>query len=280
MISLCVVIKIYNEYEMLADCITSLNGQMLQPKKIIVADDGSPHPNVQNEVNQLRQEFPELNIQLLKLPLKLEPNLDTVGRTWKEAWILLKESEDFTYFAMLDVDTRLEANYYDIIIQEMEKNPLLGCVSGTIKIRDVRGDYIEEINVGAKFGRRNARGSGKVIRTSLLRDISDNEFPAVDWDTWINTKVKVKGYKCPQIDNIFMYQERPTTRVAGKDLYRNGRLTYHFGYNPLLLLIKMIIAKKGALEMFRGYLKARKANWKLEDEEVRKYFGWRFFLHF
>ena len=88
------------------------------------------------------------------------------------------------------------------------------------------------------------------------------------------------GNKSPKIDNVFMYQERPTTRVAGKDNFRNGRLSYHFGYNPILLMLKMILAKKGAFSIFRGYLNARKEKWKLADEEVRKYFGWGFFYIF
>jgi len=77
-----------------------------------------------------------------------------------------------------------------------------------------------------------------------------------------------------------MYQERPTSRVVGKDLFRNGRLTYHFGYNPALLLLKMLLAKRGALSILRGYLDARKQKWRLTDQEVRKYFGWGFFLHY
>jgi hypothetical protein len=180
---------------------------------------------------------------------------------------------------MLDVDTRLERDYYQRIIQEMNQQPKFACASGAIKIRSKTREYTEQINIGAKIGRKDARGSGKVIRTSFIAEVEDN-FPEVDWDTWINTKAKVRGFKSPQIDNVLMYQERPTTRVAGKNHFRNGRLTYHFGYNPILLFLKMVLAKKGALTILRGYLDARKKKWKLRDEEVRRYFGWGFFLHF
>jgi len=46
-----------------------------------------------------------------------------------------------------------------------------------------------------------------------------------------------------------------------------------------LLFLKMVMAKRGALTILRGYLSARKDKWKLKDKEVRKYFGWRFFFH-
>ncbi|MFX0049675.1 MAG: glycosyltransferase family 2 protein [Candidatus Hodarchaeota archaeon] len=280
MSNLCVVIKVYNEFNLLEGCIRSLLCQVLVPNQVIIVDDGSPDPNVSKEITRLSRDYSQLKIQLLRLALKPKPNLDTVGRTWKHAWYEIKKKGQFDYFGMLDADTRLEENYYEEIISEIEKNPKIMCASGTIKIKTQTNEYIEQINIGAKVGRKDARGSGKVIRTAFLEEIKDFEFPEVDWDTWINTKAKVRGFKSPQIDNVFLYQERPTTRVIGKDQFRNGRLTYHFGYNPILLLLKMILAKRGASTILRGYLDARRKKWKLKDSEVRKYFGWRFFLHF
>ncbi|MHA2157195.1 MAG: glycosyltransferase family 2 protein [Candidatus Hodarchaeales archaeon] len=268
----CVVIKIYNEFEMLEGCIQSLASQIMKPKQVIIVDDGSPDEGVSKEILRLKKEYLSLNIELLRLSLKSKPNLDTVGRTWMNAWQkIVTNGLVFNYFAMLDSDTRLMDNYYSSIIDVMEEN-------ARIIVRQDALEYIEKINIGAKLGRKDARGSGKVIRTSFLTQV-ERDFPEIDWDTWINTKAKVRGFKSPQIDNIFMYQERPTTRVIGKDNHRNGRLTYHFGYNPILLLLKLILAKKGAISIFKGYIDARKKKWKLEDEEVRKYFGWKFFFH-
>jgi glycosyltransferase involved in cell wall biosynthesis len=277
---LCVVIKVYNEYEMLEECIRSLTYQKFKPNKVIVVDDGSSDPRVSTEVDRLSKEVLEVKIDQIRLALKEKPNLDTVGRTWKAAWFKIKKEGKFDYFGMLDADTRLERDYYERIISEMEHNPKLACASGAIKIKTESSEYIEDINIGAKLGRKDARGSGKIIRTAFLAEIKEEDFPEVDWDTWINTKAKIRGFKCPQIDNIFMYQERPTTRVAGKDNFRNGRLTYYFGYNPILLLMKMILARRGAITILKGYLDARKRKWRLRDSEVRRYFGWRFFFHF
>ncbi len=276
---LCVVIKIYNEFEMLDECIKSLNTQTHKPSAVIIVDDGSPDQGVKNETLRLSQAFPDLNIELIQLPFKKVPNLDTVGRTWKAAWFHLETDSNYDFFGMLDADTRLMPNYYEQIINEMEKHPKIACASGAIKIQTENSEYIEEINIGAKIGRKDARGSGKVIKISFLKEIAEQDFPEVDWDTWINTKAKVRGYSSPQIDNVFMIQERPTTRVAGKNHFRNGRLSYHFGYNPLLVMVKMLLAKSGAVAIFKGYLDARKKKWRLKDDEVRKYFGWRFFTH-
>ncbi len=278
MSKLCVVIKVYNEFEMLEECIKSLENQTTPPDQVIVSDDGSPNPKVSEEILRLSKVNPNLKIKLIRLPLKDKPDLDTVGRTFNEAWFSVKE-QDFDYFATLDADTVLPRDYYKSLVEEMEKNPNFGCTSGVIRVKTDSSDYIEDINIGSKIGRKDARGSGKIIRVSLLQQIQKEVFPKIDWDTWINTKAKVLGMKCPQIDSIHMFQGRPTTRVAGKDNFRSGRLTYHFGYNPILLFLKIILAKRKGLVLLRGYLNARKADWRLEDAEVRKYFGWKFFLH-
>lgn len=278
--SFCVFVKIYNEYEMLEDLIKSLLEQTLIPNEVIIIDDGSPDPNVKGEVEQLIEKYLGLNLKLLQLSLKTEPNLDTVGRTFNSAWFELAKDKKFDYIATLDADTRLEPYYYEKIIKIMNENHSIGCASGIIIVKDRMKEYKEQINIGAKFGRKDARGSGKVIRTSILYSTPREYFPEVDWDTWINTRAKIGNLKARELSEVYMIQERPTTRVAKKDLFRNGRLTYHFGYNPVLLLLKAVLAGFGGIQILQGYWKARKEKWKLKDKEVRNYFGWKFFLHF
>ncbi|PWI48911.1 hypothetical protein CEE45_04055 [Candidatus Heimdallarchaeota archaeon B3_Heim] len=276
----CVFVKVYNEYEMLEELVKSLLEQTLVPDEVIIIDDGSPDPNVRVEIERLINKYPSLNLKLLQLSIKTVPNLDTVGRTFNTAWFELAKAARYDYVATLDADTRLEPYYYEKIITTMGNTPSLGCVSGIIVVKDQLNEYVEQINVGAKFGRKDARGSGKVIRSSLLESTPSEYFPEVDWDTWINTRAKIRKMKARELSEVYMIQERPTTRVAKKDLFRNGRLTYHFGYNPILLLLKTILAGFNGIKILKGYWSARKEKWKLKDKEVRAYFGWKFFLHF
>ncbi|MFX0184852.1 MAG: glycosyltransferase [Candidatus Hodarchaeota archaeon] len=276
---LCIFVQVYNEYELLEELVQSLKEQTLKPTRVIIIDDGSPIPEVLEEIKRLANSYQALNIESLRLPLKEEPDLDTVGRGLKIAWLSIKD-DDFEFVSILDADARPAPDYYETIVEEMNQNSKIACASGALVVKTEKKEYIEEINIGAKFGRKDARGTGKVIRTSFLRNINPDDFPDVTWDTWINTKAKIRKYKTPQIDKTFFYTKRPTTRVVKKDLYRNGRITYHFGYNPILLLMKMILAGKGGLQIWRGYRQAKKVKWQLKDREVRKYFGWRFFLHF
>ncbi|MHA2243687.1 MAG: glycosyltransferase [Candidatus Hodarchaeales archaeon] len=275
----CVFVQVYNEYDQLEDLVQSLVEQTLKPTRVIIIDDGSPNPEVLEETKRLAENYPELNIEPLRLPLKEKPDLDTVGKGLKIAWLKIKDY-DFDYVSILDVDAELDPKYYEIITQKMDKNPKIACASGALIVKTATKEYYEQINIGAKVGRRDARGTGKVIRTSLLRTIDPDLFPDVTWDTWINTKAKIRKFKTPQIDETYFYTNRPTTRVVKKDLYRNGRLTYYFGYNPIILVVKVVLAGKGGINILKGYWYARKEKWQLKDKEVRKYFGWKFFFHF
>ncbi|MHA1978525.1 MAG: glycosyltransferase family 2 protein [Candidatus Hodarchaeales archaeon] len=276
----CVFVKVYNEYEMLEELVKSLLEQTLVPDEVIIIDDGSPDPNVRVEIERLIKEYPSLNLKPLRLSLKTDPNLDTVGRTFNTAWFKLAKAANYDFIATLDADTRLESHYYEKIITRMNEIPSVGCASGIIIVKDKLKEYTEQINIGAKFGRKDARGSGKVIRASILNSTPHDYFPEIDWDTWINTRSKVSKMKSPELTDVYMIQNRPTTRVVKKDLYRNGRLTYHFGYNPILLILKTVLAGFGGKDILKGYWNARKDKWRLNDKEVRAYFGWKFFLHF
>ncbi len=276
---LCIFVQVYNEYELLDNLIQSLKEQTHIPDRLIIIDDGSPETKVLNEIERLSQEYPSLNIHPLGLPLKEKPDLDTVGVGLKKAWISIKD-RGFEYVSILDADAGLAPDYYKVIITALGNNLDLGCASGALIVKTEEREYLEDINIGAKVGRKDARGTGKVIRASLLHDIELEIFPDITWDTWINTKAKLKGLKSPQINETYFYTSRPTTRVMKKDLFRNGRLSYHFGYNPILVLMKIILAGTGGLKILKGYRSARKASWKLKDSDVRSYFGWKFFLHF
>jgi len=278
-LKLCILVQVYNEFEPLEELAKSLMEQTLKPIKTIFIDDGSPDQRVLEEIKRLSEKYGELNIEPLVMPKKDEPNLDTIGRGLKKAWLSIKDT-DIDYLSIIDTDTRPSKHYYYKMIDILEKNPDYACASGVLVVKTEDDEYEEEINIGAKVGRKDARGAGKVIKTSFLKTIDLDDFPEVAWDTWINTKAKIRKFKAPQVDDTHFYTSRPTTRVVKKDLHRNGRLTYLFGYNPILLLMKVVLARTGGLTLLKGYFQARKNKWRLKDKEVRDYFGWKFFLHF
>lgn len=305
--SLVLFIKFYNGTKDQLDTIfQNLTDQVFKPNKIVIVDDGSPNldPN-DNWINDLRYKYRgKLNLQYYRTRhLKKEPDLNTVGVAMKFAYYteMYKEKMDYDYIAWMDLDTLFTKDYFKNLIHTMDNNPDLACASGGLcvpkydmkdatpdeLIKEMENGYerlapewrVENINIGASFGRKDARGSGKVVRGSFLKNIDQHLFPDVDWDTWINTRGKIEGFKTKQLDDTFYVSTKPTTRVKNLNPHRNGTLTYHFGYNPLLVLMKTILSKGKAFEFLRGYREAKRNKWQLPDKEVRQFFGWRFIFH-
>lgn len=300
-------IKFYNgTKDQLDKIFQNLEKLTLKPSKIVVVDDGSPDLDPQNNwINDLRYKYRDtLNLDYYRSRIyKAKPDLNTVGQSMFIAYSteIYRGGRKYDYISWMDLDTLFTKYYFQNIIHTMENNPELVCASGGLcvpkydmkgatpdeMIEELEKGYerlapewrVENINVGASFRRKDARGSGKVVRNSFLMDIKSSDFPAVGWDTWINTRAKIEGFKAKQLNDTFYVSTQPTTRVKNLNPHRNGELTYHFGYNPLLVLMKTVLSKRKALEFLRGYRKARQMKWKLPDKEVRKFFGWRFLLH-
>lgn len=269
-----VLASIYREAELIKPFLDSMKDQTLVPACVVIIDDGTPNISIQKEIEEWKKDNYSLCVEYIaKGAQKIKPNLDQVGEAYGYAWRWYYSKEDYDYITIFDPDSLPESEYFEKLARFMQNNPDYACVSGVL-----RTNGKERINFGARFGRKDARGCGKFVRGDFLRSIRISLFPSVAWDTFLNVRAKIAGFKAKQLD-ITYFKSRITTRVSGKSSFRNGRLTYHFGYNPMLVLLKMILLRRRALVFLRGYLDARKNKWRLKDAEVRKWFGWRFFLH-
>jgi len=267
---LIVFIQIHGEADKLESCLKSLENQSLLPSLVVVVDDGTPNSSVLNAVYSF--ETNGFRIEYFCGIEDKEPDLDTVGISIGRAYIeFVRNKSCFDYLSIIDVDSLPTVDYYKNIISAMIEKPDLVCASGVIYFDDIL-----ENRISAKVIKRtDARGSGKVISVPFLDSIFIFNFPEVAWDTWINVRAILAGKLSLEIDTIRLNTTRKTTRLENRDLFRDGRLTYHFGYNWLLLLYKIIT--RGRVVWY-GYLDARKNKWLLKDSEVRKHFGWRYFL--
>lgn len=276
--SYVVLIQIHDEADKLAECLESLEKQTLKPNSVIIVDDGTPNNSIYEEYMKLVNNIGYIKVEYCQAAHPKDPNLDTVGKAINHVWVTKILMDGFTpplydYLSIIDVDSHPEPTYYEKLITAMEEDQDLICTSGDIVV----GGKTEKF-VSAKVIKRNyAQGSGKIIRTDFLSKIPLDLFPEVAWDTWINTRAKLAGKKAIQIPGINLYCSRPTTRLVKGNNFRDGRLTYHFGYNPLLLLYKIIFR---GTDILKGYRDARKKRWRLPDESVRKWFGWRYLIHF
>lgn len=271
--SYVVLIQIHDEADKLAKCVESLANQTLLPDCVVVVDDGTPNDSVILKTIEIIESrgLSRMKLEYCQAASPKKPNLDTVGKAILYAWLtkvtVQFDKPCYDYVSIIDVDSIPPTGYYERIIKAMNGNPDLVCASGIIQV----GTKVEKTRI------KDARGSGKVIRTDFLANIPLNLFPEVTWDTWINTKAKLAGKKTRQIIRISLYSTRRTTKLTPKGAFWAGRLAYHFGYNPLLVFGKILLRGK---DVWRGYQYAKQNHWILPDPEVRKWFGWRYWVHF
>jgi hypothetical protein len=204
-----------------------------------------------------------LQIVATKMPPKSRGNLDTLGHAYNLAFNEHKEylsSLNPDYLAMVDVDTKLPADYFHFIMNLMDRDKLLGCVAAHIKGERTRSNW--------------PRGSGKVVRWDIVQKIG--EFWDLDADTFFNIKALRHGYGLMVVDEVVTEAEE-SHLLTRKGRFRFGRLNYYERKNPLLVLqMALVLARKRqwASDYLRGYFQEwSKGTWKCKDSDVRYFYS-------
>ncbi len=260
--SYLVISNVWNEEGNLDSIYKQLFKQTIKPTRWLMINDGSTD-NTLDELEKLKLKCSQyIPLTIFSMPRKSRGNLDTLGIAIRTA--LKSISKRYDFYVKLDIDTVLPANYFEIIFEEFTKDPKLMCASGTI------------YHKGRKEPNRRkwARGSGLVIRGSLF-DYYRHNIPEVTLETWIGTLAKIHGYNTREFNQITEIQINPTTQLTSKGAFRRGRLAYYFGFNPISVLFRALIAefmtRKGGKNLFQGYIFAWKNKWRINNELIRGY---------
>jgi hypothetical protein len=175
----------------------------------------------------------------------------------------------FDYYCILDADSRIAPPYYSEIISRMENDPELGMTSGIVVTADGRERTRSHI----------PRGSGSATRASVWRSLRREDLPDFDIDAFFTAKARIMGLETKMYGDIEVYQNRPTTISSP---YRKGRLMAIHWYNPIIVAahaIRIFISGGNPIPLIRGYVQGLKGK-RIEDEDVKAYFGRRFILDF
>lgn len=266
---ICLISNSWNEAAQLPELFESVAKQTLLPAIWLFIDDGSTDetPRV---LEDLVVKHPQLNVRIISMPRKEKGNLDTLGIVIKKALRTLTEHYD--YYVKLDVDTRMPPHYFEEITKRFEQDPKLMVASGVLVV-----------NGKPEPNRRKfARGSGIVIRGWFFeRFISD--IPDVTIEAWINTKARFHGYKTRQFDDLVLIQTRPTTQLTARGSFRNGRLSYYFNYNFIIVLAKALayaLLRKNGSAILKGYWYTWHQGWKIKDPEIKFYYSRYIFVDY
>ncbi len=167
------------------------------------------------------------------------------------------QNEEFDFIVKLDGDLQLEHGYFEKLINEFEKDPLLGIASGV---------YFEERAKGwvpVSMPPYHAAGATKVIRRKCFHDI-EGFINGPGWDTVDEIRAWGKGWRTAHFENITFYHlknegtgmgYRKTNLIHGEIYYLTGGSKAFF----LGKVVKRIVGGKpflaAGIYMLLGYLR-------------------------
>jgi len=146
-------------------------------------------------------------------------------------------------------DCEYPNDYCRSVANAMTQNPRLVVASGTPS------------QVGLRTYEHTPSGSGRIIKTSFLKEIGF-KFPVkAGWEAWLLYEASHNGYRTELLNGIRYKHVRP--RGAKHAFTYWGAAMYTLGYHPLYALgrmtknIAMDHSLKSSLGLLRGYLTAR-----------------------
>ncbi len=169
--------------------------------------------------------------------------------------------DDFDYVCKLDGDLGLPERYFEVLMEHMEANPLMGNMSGKTYIPTESGKWVSE-----RMGDENAIGASKFYRIACFRDIGGFVAQA-SWDGIDGHRCRMKGWIAGSLDleEIRLKHYRPqgsSQQGIWTGRKRWGRGKYFMGSSLIYVFAVSVFRMRerpfvlGGLGILYGYLQA------------------------
>jgi len=223
----------------------SLFGQAKAPNRVTVVDDGST-----DDTQNILRKYMELNGNLRVLT-KPDRGYDIrrVPANINQAWV---SNADLPadYFMISGDDCTYPAGYADSLLARMQADQWLVVASGHLT------------SGGGQIREPSPSGSGRMVRSSIWRQVG-SAYPLIaGWETWLLYKAAQRGFRVKLFDDLVYEHERP--RGTGHQFVYWGAAMGTLGYHPLYAVgriarngIIRTVGAAGAISMLRGYLQSR-----------------------
>ncbi|MFV8360081.1 glycosyltransferase family 2 protein [Flavobacterium sp. LS1P3] len=268
-----IVIPAHNEEAFIALTLDSLISQTVLPKKVVIVNDNSTDKTAEI-VTAYAKENP-----FISLVNKTSSAIHLPGSKVIQAFHKGFETLDDEYdvIVKLDADLILPNNYFETILNILEKDATIGMAGGFAYI-EKNGEWILE-NLTDKD---HIRGAFKAYRKACFQQIG-NLKPAMGWDTVDELLSKFYGWKVVTDASLIVKHLKPTGANYNKTArYKQGEAFYTLGYGFLITCIasaKLAMMKKKPLlflDYIKGFWKAKAAKTPLlvtaeQAKFIRKY---------
>lgn len=238
--------------------IATVAAQTIRPTRWVIVDDGSSDdtPKVLEKA-ALEHDF-------IRVVRREDRGERKVGPGVIDAFYAGLDTEDLAEFAFvckMDADLELPPRYFERLMEEMEREPRLGAVSGKMFLRDERGKLHHE-----RRGDDHAAGPTKFYRTVCFEQIG-GFVRMVGWDGIDGHMCRLRGWIARSIMDdelkvVHLRQMGSSHKGLLHGRVRGGQGKWRIGSSPWYLLATAVYRMAdpplivGSLAMTAGYFGA------------------------
>ncbi|KXS41628.1 MAG: glycosyl transferase family protein [Methanolobus sp. T82-4] len=232
-----VVTPCKNEEDSLPGLIESVLNSTVKPKMWVIIDDGST-----DSTPEILKDF-EDRYSWVHVIHGIESERDLsfhyseiVDSAIKHSLNLCtKKNIPCDFISLIDADMYLDADFFEKILERMDKDPNLGICSGSAAYY-LNGELVNETGRS-----QNPIGGLRIWRTKCFED--SGGFPySYSADSVSNVLALLGGWKIMKYDDVIAITARPTTSTEGywKGYKTRGISDYYRDYHPFYVLLKSI----------------------------------------
>jgi glycosyltransferase involved in cell wall biosynthesis len=225
----------HNEEAMIEGTIKSIVSQTAPPERWVIVSDAST-----DKTDQIVQEYAQRHnfIRYLRLERKPGRNFGAKVRALHSGYKLLADCQ-FNFIGNVDADVSLEPSYFQDLLGQFDRRPLLGLAGGF---------FFEEQGGEFKSRRGNRRYSvthaAQLVRRECYEAIGGYavlEYGGEDWHA--ETSARMKGWEIEAFPDLKIFHHRHTGEGGGllRYKFRQGRMDYSFGSDPQFEILKCFL---------------------------------------
>lgn len=254
--------------------IRAVAAQTRRPDLWLIVDDGSTD-STPAILDRATNELPF--VRVLQAPQNAAANPDRLAVAAEARafnWALGSvDLDDYTHVSKLDADIELPAEYFERLLDQFEREPMLGIAGGGLLERDRSGWGL------TKVPDYHVRGALKLYTRECFETIGGIE-ERLGWDTIDETRARMHGYATRSIAGLTARHHRPVGTRSGalRGRARHGQCAYILRYSlPWVLARSLKVATQrpfalSGIAFVYGYLRAAwRREPRVEDESFKTF---------
>ncbi|MDW8308442.1 MAG: glycosyltransferase family 2 protein [Verrucomicrobiales bacterium] len=247
----------HNEEAFIADTIASVLRQTIRPERWVIVNDGSTD-RTGEIIRRLAAGHPF--IECLHVARSGGRNFGHKARAFGQGWERVRHLE-FEFVGNLDADIVLAEDYFEKVLGEFEKDPMLGLAGGMVESRV--GERYESQRVSLD----SVAGAVQLFRRRCFEAVGGyRELPHGGIDTAAEVMARMQGWRVRTFPEYRVREQRRTGTAKAHPLvgrYQEGRRMQSLGYGFWFFLFRCAyrVTERpwlvGSAAALCGYLRAK-----------------------